>query len=202
MSEFYLSLITSIPHPPFGYPDRAGALNAATEALKSGLYVREDPDLSTPGEDNVLMFQLGAGTVLRVTSHEALLSRAREQQQQQMNMQRAAQGLIVPAPIVPPKPYKLVIQTGSGQLEPLDYDTREAARAAVTDGMVRGWIEHTVQSDKEGYVEDKLFIQTGPDTLFIVLSTKSYDLQRRNAMEAEMARARAANAPKTVLLRG
>lgn len=177
-------------------------MNAATTALKSGLYVREDADLSMPGENNVLMFQLGAGTVLRVMSEEALLSRAREQQQQQANLQRAAQGLIVPAPAVPPKPYKLVIQTGAGQLEPLDYDTREQARAAVTDGMERGWIEHEVQNDKNGYVEDKLFIQTGPDTLFIVLSTKSYDLQRRNAMEAEMARARAANAPKTVLLRG
>lgn len=200
--NFYLLLTTSMPHPPFSYPDRASALQATVDALRSGLYVREDPDTSVPGENNVLMFQLGAGTVMRVLSETALAERARKQQQQhQVNVQRA-QGLIVPAEDAPPKPYKLVIQTGAGQLEPLEFDCREDAVSTVQFGMETGWIEHVIQADSEGYVEDKIFIQTGPDTLFIVLSTKNYEHQRRVATEAAMAQARAANAPSQRIIRG
>lgn len=187
----YLSLTTSMPHPPFPYATRDEARMDVNKALATGLYVREDPDVTCPGETNALLFQVGPGSILRVLSEKRMLDLTREKQQQQV---LHGSGLIVPAPEKPPQPYKLVIQTAAGQMDPLEFETREQARKTVEEGVGRGWLYHEVHVDENTGVDDELFVQTGPGTLFIVLSTKTYEAERRAQLEM-MARARAAQTP-------
>jgi len=188
---YYVSLTTTMPHPPFAYDSYEAARDAVYVALETMLFTREDPDSSVPGENNALLFQIGPGSTLRLLSEKALQELGRARQQQSTLLQS---GLIVPM-LDEPKPYKLVIQTSVGQMEPLEFDSREEARSAVENGVEQGYMYHKVRD------EDELYIQTGPGTLFIVLSTKNFDTQRRNAVEAAARTRVAGNMPHHPLIR-
>lgn len=169
----YVMLSSKIPHPPFPYESREDAIEAVETALETSLFRREEPDSAVPGEFNTLLFQLGPGTVLRVISDEVL----KEKQRKKENSLIAQPGIVQPADEFS-LPYKLIIQTVDGQMEPLDHATRGLALSAVEQGVLEGYIYHKVAEN------DEIFVQTGPGTLFIVLSTKNYDMQRRSAMES------------------
>lgn len=165
------SICSKIPHPPFVYENEGEAVDAVRSALETGLFVREEPDSAVPGENNMLMFQIGPGTVMRVLSERALHARINTKA-----AQADAEGLVRPVQ-ESAAPYKLIVQTDEGQMDPLDFATRAEAQSAVLKGVGRGHIHHEIAEGEEVY------IQTGPGTVFIVLSTKNYDAQRRKAME-------------------
>jgi hypothetical protein len=165
-----------LAHPPFPYPDVGAARAALEEALAKRRFVRTEPDATHPAEDNLLILQLGHGSALRLLSESALHDLAREQAQNQ----GAARGLILAGPAKPPPTYRVVVQTGAQQ-NALGFAVRRDAIEAVELGLERGWIHHVETPD-----ENELFLQTGPGTLFIVMSNRSYEFQRRFAIENAM----------------
>jgi len=165
-------------HPPFEYEDADTAFNVALDAIQLGYYTRAEPDLLHEGQTNRLYFQLGPGSVLWALSKQAY-------QKQTENMraaQQARQGLIA-ASENPSGKFKLMLQIPQQVEPPFGFDTREAAEEAAEDAIKMGYITHCVEPDH--YV----IVQTGPGTVFMVMSDETYQMQRRKAIEAAMQQA-------------
>ncbi len=93
------------------------------------------------------------------------------------SQKKREQGLVAPADKEEDRPpWTIVIQQGKNQLPPLFFGTDKEAEAIIRRALSNGLLRRTVKHEHE-YVA----IQTGPGTVYMLMSTGQYEEQQQQA---------------------
>jgi hypothetical protein len=189
---FKVILVTQgTQHPPFNVETYEEGVDLVKDSLESGSLLRKEESMF--GGEVEYIYQLGPGTIFRVLSEERENTLAKEQKAAQRN---ASQGLIHPPAELDKKPWKLVIQLGSAHLEPpLGFDSEGDASGAARAGARHGRLTHEL---KDG--EDFFGMNTGPGTVFMVMTSEEHDARRRQQIEMLMQQAAQQRAQQSKIL--
>ena len=178
---FKVILVTQeTQHPPFNVETYEEGVELVKSSLADGALHRKEKSMF--GGEVEYTYQLGPGTIFRVLSEERESELAKEQKAAQQN---ASQGLINPPAELEKKLWKLVIQLGGAHLDPpLGFDTEIDAAAAAHAAARHGRLTHEFM---EG--ADYFGMNTGPGTVFMVMTSDEHDARRRQQIEMLMQQA-------------
>jgi len=153
-------------HPPFTYETLDEALATVEDALAKDQFVYKNPAGN-------LTIQLGGGTIIKVSSTEAIELSAKKLEAIRRNPLLACEDIDAP--------WQLILQVGSVQLTPVDVASEEAADTLIDQAVREGVFRFTLKAEHE-----YLFVQTMPGTVWMSLPTEMYVQRRRRAVEDQM----------------